>query len=291
MNRSKRNTEVSAVKAKDSSSISLMMERMTAYDPMSRPTLKEIENVLGSNACRFGILLENTLTGEHHAEITRSFTGSPSYTFTPEKEYLVNLATIAPISTEPMLIPFRLVKKQYVLPVAYAAEGRWNNVVEKEGVDSLEMIESGGEYSSEVGKASAALYFCDAVYGIEGDALFCESDGYTYEMGFYEYSRGDESKRISIVRDGEVAVPERLEARILSILREADKTICDLYCVGVYGKDCTGGKLDSAVITALNNIFPEAVRIYKLDNGDLLKGAALFNKNTYPKEAALPNEL
>ncbi|MCL2036412.1 MAG: hypothetical protein FWG83_03385 [Oscillospiraceae bacterium] len=265
----KKNTAPSAAMAEDSGVISVLMERMTAYNPESRPLLKEVLTVLGTNICKFGIVPVNVLTGERYAPINRSFAGNEVYKFTPEKEYVFNAATITPLSCQPMLIPFRLVQKQYILDVAYGAEGRWVHS-EKSGNSENSSDKPPEESEAAVDKATAALYFCDNVYGLKGDSLFCETDGYTYEMGFYEYLRKDENKRISIVREGSIAVPERLEARILSILRERSKTINDLFCVAVYGN------LNSQVIKAVNDMLPEAIHIYRLDDEALLKGARLY---------------
>jgi hypothetical protein len=183
-----------------------------------------------------------------------------------------------------MLIPFRLIRKQYFVEVDYSASGRWNNAVKKE--DAPVSIQAASEeQASNISKTTAALYFCDAVYGIKGDALFCETDGYTYEMGLYEYKRNDNEKTISILKEGEVVVPERLEARIFSILREAEKTIPDLYCVGVYGN------LNPTTIKVINDIFPEAIRIFQLNSDDLLKGAALYLEAYIPEGGKTVHEV
>jgi hypothetical protein len=188
------------------------------------------------------------------------------------------LTTLAPLSDETLLVPFRLVKKRYVLEVSYSGEGRWDYAKRKEGVESLlptvPISPALEAEAAKIPKSTAALHFCDAVYGVEGDALFCETDGYTYEMGFYEHcrerSRSGVTKAISIVKEGSIAVPERLEARILSILREGSKAVYDLFCVAVYGN------LTPDAIKTINDAFPEAVRIYRLNDEDLLKGAALY---------------
>ncbi|MCL2070720.1 MAG: hypothetical protein FWH07_00605 [Oscillospiraceae bacterium] len=267
--------ETSAIKADDSKQASLLMERMSSYNPESRPTLKEILAVLQSNMCRFGIVRENVLSKERYTEIIRCFSERDSYRYTPEKEYTVDLVTIAPLSCEPLLIPFRLVKKQYILPVAYGSEGRWHCAEKKSDAPDFEDFASPANHESAsdlagVHKATAALYFCDAVYGIEGHTLFCETDGYAYQMGLYVHSYGNESKVISIFKGGEVVVPERLEARILSILRAGSKAVYDLFCFVLYGKS------NPAVIKTINDLFPEAVRIYHLDDNDILKGASLY---------------
>jgi predicted acetyltransferase len=257
------------------------MERMTDYEPDSRPSFKEIEYVLGANICRFEVLPVNVQTGEKYPAIVRNFTGSNVFKFKPETEYVYCLSTLSPLSTATMLIPFRLVKKQYVLELSYAAQGRWNNVTVKTAADDLQVGEPSEEELeklAQVPKMTAALKFCDVVYGIEGDTLFCETDGYTYEMGLYEYKWRDENRTIGIVREGEVAVPERLEARVLSILREVEKTITDLFCVVVYAKQ---GEVSPAVIKAINDSFPEAIRIYQLGENDLKKGAILSSGTDY----------
>ncbi|MCL1831817.1 MAG: hypothetical protein FWG45_02765 [Oscillospiraceae bacterium] len=313
--KARRFNDGSVVRAKDSKAISLLMERMTSYDPTPRPTLRQVTESLNDNICKFGIILENELSQECHKEITRSFASCESYKFIPENEYVINWVTVAPLSVEPILIPFRLIKKQYKLKVAYSSEGRWSNAVKKSTQevsaksevafvradidDSLVAKESDEpnlsnfKYSPETLKAArtaqsaltiprttAALCYCDAVYGVDGDALFCESDGYTYEMGFYEYKRRDNNKTISIVREGSIAVPERLEARILSILREAEKAVYDMFCVGVYGN------LSPDVIKTLNDTFPEAVRIYRLSDDDLLEGEALYRERQSAEQRA-----
>jgi hypothetical protein len=279
----KKINDTAAVKAQDSTPVSILLERMTAYEPDYRTSLREVESVLSSSICKVGIVLENIHTKEQYPEITRSFTGTPVYKFTPEKEYVFNLATVAPVSAKMLELPYRLVKKQYVIEVVYSAQGRWGNAVRKDGGNTGEAVEEfstaisyeASEDSAKIPKSTAALHFCDKVYGIEGDALFCETDGYTYEMGLYEYERNDENKSIGIVREGEVAVPERIEARALSILREVSKTITDLFCVVVYARQ---GELNPEVVKAINDIFPEAVRIYRLETRDLIKGAKIFNE-------------
>jgi hypothetical protein len=276
----RKNTDPCAAMAADSRPISMLMERMTSYDPGLRPNLKEVSSILSSDICRFGIIFENIQTGERYTQITRSFTGSAAYKFVPEKEYIINSVTIAPLSCEPLMIPFRLVEKQYVIQVVYGGDERWLD--SHDWANSLSGLPADlplcDESLEQVHKATAALFFCDAVYGIKGNALFCETNGYSYEMGLYEH-KGDSHKQISVLRDGSIAVPERIEARALSILREVSKTIHDLYCVAVYGN------LTADVIKAINDIFPQAIRIYKLDDEDLRKGAAIYlSKNIYPKQ-------
>jgi hypothetical protein len=263
-----------AIEAADSQPVSMLMEQMTHYEPSARPSLKRVLEVLGSGICSFGILLENTLTGEHHAEITRSFASSPTYKFTPESEYLIDLVTVSPVCPAPLLIPFRLVKKRYILKVAYSAPERWNNLTVRETLDP----QYGWEFREEadtVPKTAAALCFCERVYGINGNSLFCETDGLTYEMGYYERHIGVavpyHPKQAGLVREGSIAVPERLEARILSILRESGRAVYDVDCVGVYGE-----RLPAGAIKTINDMFPETVRIYKLSGDDLLKGAAIY---------------
>ncbi|MCL1789077.1 MAG: hypothetical protein FWG33_01835 [Oscillospiraceae bacterium] len=268
----KKNVDTSAFMANDSNQVSLLMERMTSYNPESRPFLKEVLSyIYSNNMCKFGIIRENILSKEHYIEIVRCFSERDIYSYIPEKEYIVDLVTIVPLTCEPMLIPFRLVKKQYILPVDYGSGGRWHCVKKKADavqIEDLPVIEK--EAAEGVHKAIAALHFCDAVYGVEGHALFCETDGYSYEMGFYEHFYGNKKKEISIFKEGEVAVPQRLEARILSILREGSKAVYDLFCVAVYGKQ------NPATIKTINDLFPEAVRIYHLDDDDILKGASLY---------------
>ncbi|MCL1881430.1 MAG: protein kinase [Oscillospiraceae bacterium] len=287
----KRLGEGTVVRAEDSKPISLLMERMTSYESAPRPTMKHILDELNSNICKFGILLVNDLSGECHQEIKRSFASSESYVFIPDEEYVVNCVTLAPISREKFVIPFRLVKKQYTLKVAYASVGRWNNAVKKERTPLLESLEILGEHGklensksgAKVPKSIAALHYCDAVYGVDGDALFCETDGYTYDMGFYEHTVDNimsSNKKISISKEGSVAIPERLEARILSLLREVNKAVYDMFCVGVYGE------LTPEVVKTFNDTFPEAVRIYCLTDEDLLKGAALYLDTLESSESA-----
>ncbi|MCL1904222.1 MAG: hypothetical protein FWF94_07385 [Oscillospiraceae bacterium] len=273
----KKNVEASAYMSNDSGPLSLLMERMTFYKPESRPTVNEVMSyIYGNYVCRFGIVRENVLSKEHYTEIVRCFSERDVYSYTPEKEYTVDLVTIAPLSREPMLIPFRLVKKQYILPVAYGSDGRWHCAEKKADAvqfENLPIVER--DAAERVHRATAALHFCDAVYGVEGHALFCETDGYSYEMGLYEHFYGNKNKQISIFKEGEVVVPERLEARILSILREGSKAVYDLFCVAVYGKE------NPAAIKTINNLFPEAVRIYHLNDDDILKGASLYlNKSS-----------
>jgi hypothetical protein len=280
----RKNIEISAFKAEDSKPVSMLMERMTSYNPASRPSLKEILTFLHSKMCKFGIIRENVLSKERYAEIVRCFSERDVYKYTPEKEYVVDLVTIAPLSCEPLIIPFRLIKKQYVVEVAYGGEGRWHCAEKKADSPDVESLRCATEEEAEsVHRATAALIFCDTVYGVEGHALFCETDGYSYEMGLYEHTYGNVSKKISIIKEGEVAVPERLEARILSILREgSSKAVYDLFCVAVYGKT------NPAVIKTINDLFPEAVRIYHLTDDDILKGAELFLnglRNTREKDA------
>lgn len=277
----RKNVEGSAFKAEDSKLLPRLIERMTSYNPESRPSLKEILSVIYSNyTCRFGIIRENVLTKERYIEIVRCFSERKQYIFVPEKEYTVDMVTIAPISTEPMTIPFRLVKKQYILPVSYNVNGRWSRAEKKENAAQIEELPIAAKNETErVHKATAALYFCDAVYGIEGDALFCESDGYSYKMGFYEHKgfNYQNAKEISIVKEGEIAVPERIEARILSILREKGKAVYDLFCVAVYGRQ------NPVVIKTINDLFPDAIRIYRLSDEDILKGASLYLNELHQK--------
>jgi hypothetical protein len=285
----KKNADPSAAMSVDSKPHSILMERMTSYEAAFRPSLKEVIHILSSGLCKFGILPENVQTGERYKEIVRSFAGNDNYKFTPEKEYVFNCVTVAPLSCEPMLIPFRLVKKQYVLEVAYGGEGRWHCVQAKKNAPSIEPAKR--ENAVGVPKLAAALHFCDAVYGIDGDTVFCDTDGYSYEIGLYEYSREDkENKRIKLVRDGNIAVPERLEARVLSLLREVGKSIHDLRIVVVYGN------MTAAVVKAINDMFPEAIRIYRIDDDDILKGAALYlehleRKNSHSKKEELAHEV
>jgi hypothetical protein len=267
----KRPVDACAIMAEDSGAIPRLMQRMTAYEAELRPLLKEVLSVLHSNICRFSIISENMQTGERYTKITRSFTGSESYKFVPDKEYIYNSVTITPVSCEPLSVPFRLVHKQYILEVIYGGEGRWLNTERKVDTGSIQAVSR--EQARTVPKSTAALHFCDEVYLIKGDSLFIETDGYTYEMGLYEYRRDDECKQITLIRDGSIAVPERLEARILSILREREKAINDLYCVAVYSGQ---GELSAEVIKSLNDMLPEAIRIYQLSDDDILKGSAIY---------------
>jgi hypothetical protein len=275
----RRNSDPSAAMAPDSMPTSLLMQRMTSYEPDSRPYLKDVLCILQSNVCKFAIIPENIQTGERYTQISRSFTSSESYKFVPEDEYVFNSATITPLSNEPLTIPFRLVFKQYILEVAYGCDGRWHNTQKKAEVRDIALISP--QMAMSVPKSTAALHYCDTVYGIKSDALFCETDGYTYEMGFYEFNpENSANKEIDIVREGSIAVPERLEARILSILREREKTIYDLFCVAVYGN------ISAEVIKAVNDMVPEAIRIYQLSDEEILKGAAIYlrKNNTSKKE-------
>ncbi|MCL2754747.1 MAG: hypothetical protein FWD35_03385 [Oscillospiraceae bacterium] len=217
----------SAVRAKDSGAISLLTERMTAYDPAARPAIKIVVETLNAGICKFSIVLENELSGQIHTEITRSFSASESFKFIPESGYNVGGVSLRSAAVEPLRIPFRLVKKEYVLKVRYGANGRWGRDVPEE---------------------------------FEGDTLFCKTDGYSYEMSFYDYERGE----ITLTRQGQIAVPERLEARINSLLREAGRTPANLFCVGVSGLNRS--ETCSEAITAINDAFPESVKIYYLSN-------------------------
>ena len=271
----KKFAEGSAFVAEDSKRLPKLIERMTRYKPEARPSLREILSILQTeNTCKFGIVRENVLTKERYIEIVRYFSEMDVYKYIPEKEYVVDLVTIVPLSLEPLLIPFRLIKKQYILPVAYGGTGRWQQVERKASAPDFEtqsrLTSNDIEQAQEVDRAVAALYFCDAVYGVEGHALFCETDGYSYEMGLYEHLNDGEDKKITITKEGEIAVPERIEARILSILREGSKAVYDLFCVAVYGKQ------NPAAIKTINDLFPEAVRIYNLSDEDLLRGALLY---------------
>jgi hypothetical protein len=276
----KKPVEPSAAMANDSSAVPMLMQRMTSYEPDSRPYLKDVLCILQSNICKFGIIPVNVQTGERFPVVVRSFTSSDSFKFVPESEYSAGTVTLKPISAEPLLIPFRLVNKQYVLEVRYGCEGRWGNQSVKTDPASIKL--AAREEAGEVLRPAAALHFCDTVYGIKGNALFIETDGYTYEMGLYEHDfLIPHNKKICIVRDGNIAVPERIEARVLSILKEQEKNIHDLYCVAVYGD------ISPIVAKVINDIFPEAIRLYHLNDEDILKGAAIyFNKN--PKEGEIP---
>jgi hypothetical protein len=274
--RTKRYSDGTAVPARDSTAISLLMERMTFYDPELRPTVKQVMAELNSKMCKFGIILQNELSGEWHKEIVRSFALSESYIFTPDKEYVVHGVTLAPISREPLKIPFRLLKKQYAVSVAYACEGRWSNAVKKrvvfwENADEHELRARGSSGLS-IPKSTAALYYCDEVYGIDGDALFCESDGFTYEIGYYKHMQDNDSggKQINLLRAGNIGAPEILLARFQSIFRDIRRTAQEMYCVAAYGNLCPG------TIKTLNDAFPEGVRIYRLSDDDLLKGEELY---------------
>jgi hypothetical protein len=274
----KKSIDTSAAMAEDSSAVPMLMQRMTSYEPDSRPYLKDVLCILQSNICKFGIIPQNVQTGERYGVITRSFTSSDSFKFVPESEFTAGIVTLAPVSCEPMLVPFRLVDKQYVLDVKYGSGGRWLNAEYKVDPGSIKMASH--EEAAAVPKWSAALAFCNTVYLIKGDSLFIETDGFTYEMGFYEHDfLIPHNKKINIVRDGSIAVPERLEARVLSVLKEKDKTIFDLFCVAVYGS------LNASVVKAINDMFPEAIRIYQLSEDDLLKGAAIHLNNS-PKGGA-----
>ncbi|MCL1866122.1 MAG: hypothetical protein FWF82_01795 [Oscillospiraceae bacterium] len=277
----KKSLEFSAVMAENSNPSSLLMQRMTCYEPESRPYLKEVLSALSAGICKFSVVPVNVRTGERYPLISRSFSGSAMYKFVPEKEYTFAGVTISPESEAAVLVPFRLIQKQYILGVVYGGKERWqcpDNTRKKGEAASLLPEPALTEDTEGIPKSAAALLFCDTVYGIKGDSIFCETDGYTYEIGYYEHKSPNHEqsvrKEIAMIREGSIAVPERLEARILSILRENEKTINDLFCVAVYSD--YGGSLSPDVVKAMNDMLPEAIRIYQLEDDDLLRGTALY---------------
>ena len=316
----KKSVEGSAIKAPDVEPHSQLIERMTAYDPNLRPDLNEIVRTLTSGVCRFGVIRENILTGERYKEIVRCFSENNEqhgYKFYADDEYLIDGAVIKPLFPEPLVVPFRLIKKDYIMSVAYGNDERWHCIKKAElkpGSPDIEGLRLATEEETfDCPKAVAALKFCDTVYGIGGHCLFCDVEpihrleekstdsdentaakppklqGYFYEMGLYRYTRSDKDntdKQICIYKSGEIVAPERLEARIRSILKEGEMAVYDLYCVAVYGNLCPN------IIKTINDTFPEAIRIYRLSEEDILKGIALYCDTAddirhYTKEKAL----
>jgi len=258
----RKNTDMSVIKAADNSTASLLMERMTSPSPESRPSLKDVLSALNSGVCRFSVCPKNVRTGEIYGEITRSFTGSADYKFKPESVYIFNSVTLAPISTAPLLIPFRLVKKQYALEVSYAKEGRWSFATKKP--DAPTVPPASPKDASKVPNLRAALCYCDVMYDEMETVLLCGTDGVSFELGFAE------NGVLTVSKNGELSSPERIEARILSLMKQAGRPMSDIVKIAVYGE------LPPAIIRTINDIFPEEVGIYELTNDDILKGAALY---------------
>ncbi|MDR0221973.1 MAG: hypothetical protein LBI38_00325 [Oscillospiraceae bacterium] len=272
----RRSPGFSMIKSEDGRPVSLLMEKMTSVDADERPSLKDILAVLSGYVCRFSVLPQNIQTGEVFGEITRSFTGSQSYKFMPESRYVIDGVTLAPVSQTPLLIPFRLVRKQYALEVVYAKEGRWSYAVKKP--DAPEVPPASEEAFSIVPKATAALYYCDAFYGARDSTLLCGTDGYSFELG---YSEGG-GKNVKISREGTLVAPERIGTRILSMLKQTGKAPGEISRVAVYGygvfpaKGANAAKVMPAVTKTINDIFPEDVNICSLSGEDILRGAALY---------------
>ncbi|MDR0197254.1 MAG: hypothetical protein LBI36_03440, partial [Oscillospiraceae bacterium] len=167
-------------------------------------------------------------------------------------------------------------RKQYALEVVYAKEGRWSYAVKKP--DAPAVAPASEEDVAIVPKSAAALYYCDAFYEGGGDALLCGTDGYSFELGY----SGESGKTVKITREGTLAAPERIGARILSVLKQAGKTPGEISRVAVYGcgvfpaRGANAAKVMPSVIKAINDIFPEEVNIYDLSANDILTGAALY---------------
>jgi len=166
-----------------------------------------------------------------------------------------------------------LIKKQYALEVAYAKEGRWSFASKKP--DAPSVPPASGLDAAKVPKLRAALCFCDVMYEEMDTALLCGTDGVSFELGFAE--RGV----LTVSKTGVLSAPERIEARILSLMKQAGRPMSDITKIAVYGE------LSPAVIRTINDIFPEEVGIYELNGDDILKGAALY----LAKEEVLGGEL
>ncbi|MCL2634783.1 MAG: hypothetical protein FWD34_09760 [Oscillospiraceae bacterium] len=265
----RRNADITVIKASDNRPISLLMERMTAGEPEKRPFIKDVLSVLSNNVCRFSVFLKNERTGEIFSEVSRSFTGSMSYKFTPEPEYFINKVTLKPSTPKPLLIPFRLVRKNYELDMVYGKEGRWSFATRKPDAPSVPPANQ--EMLDEVNRATAALYYINAVYTGTGNALLCETDGFSFELS---YAASAIENYIEFNMTGRLSAPERIDARILSLLKQANGSLSDIKRVAIYGN------LPPQMIKAINDLFPEDVYIYELSQEEILKGAVIFKAET-----------